>query len=257
MKVLNKGLYLLLAALMLLVVSCTGSDVKEEEHAEEEHAHWSYEGETGPEHWISGGFCDEGIGAEQSPIDIPAGAAVHSADIEFNYSAFPLTVVNNGHAIQVNCDGNSTISVEGSEYELLQFHFHALSEHTVAGEYADMEVHFVHKNAEGQLAVVGILMNVGAENAALAGMFDNITATVDEVVEVEAEVNGMDVLPAAKEYYRYNGSLTTPPCSEGVKWFLMKDAIEISEEQLAKFTAVYSNNYRPVQPMNDRVFIVD
>lgn len=255
MKILNKCLVLLLAALMLIVVSCTGKDVQEDEHAEDGHAHWSYEGETGPEHWISGGFCDEGVGAEQSPIDIPADAPVHSADIEFSYNPFAMAVLNNGHAIQVNSDGESKITIEGSEYTLLQFHFHALSEHTFGGEYADMEVHFVHKNAEGQLAVIGIMMYKGAENAALAAMFDNIPAHKDETIEVDAEINGLDVLPAAREYYRYNGSLTTPPCSEGVKWFVMKESIEISEEQLAKFTAVYSNNYRPVQPMNEREFI--
>ncbi|MCA9277142.1 MAG: carbonic anhydrase family protein [Phycisphaerales bacterium] len=220
-------------------------------------SHWGYEGETGPENW--GSFsncetCDEGM--EQSPVDIPAGMPTHEADIEFSYAPMSLTVLNNGHTIQVNSARDCFIDVEGKQYQLLQFHFHALSEHTVNGQHSDMEVHFVHKSDDGEYAVVGVLLNKGEHNTAFAPVFENIPTTAGQSIYAKGvAINTIDLMPVQREYYRYNGSFTTPPCTEGVKWFVMEQPVELSPEQVSAFTALYDNNYRPVQPIGNRKFI--
>lgn len=221
--------------------------------------HWGYEGEEGPDHWgdLSPDFATCGTGKEQSPIDIPASAPINPADISFNYKPTAVTILNNGHTIQVNYDAGSSIEVDGITYNLLQFHFHALSEHTVKGEPADMEMHLVHQNADGGLAVVGVLINKGAENPAFAPVWNHLPAEESEPETISGEtVNANDLLPANRTYYRYNGSLTTPPCSEGVKWLLMTAPVELSEAQVAAFEAVMHDNYRPVQPFNARAFLL-
>jgi len=221
--------------------------------------HWGYEGEAGPEHWgeLSPDFAACSAGKEQSPIDIPASAAVNPADLAFNYKPTAVTIVNNGHAIQVNYDAGSSIEVDGITYKLLQFHFHALSEHTVKGEHADMEMHLVHQNADGGLAVVGVLINKGAENPAYAPVWNHLPAEEGEPETISDEtVNVNDLLPADRSYYRYNGSLTTPPCTEGVKWLMMTNPVELSEAQVAAFDAVMYDDYRPVQPFNARAFLL-
>lgn len=221
--------------------------------------HWGYEGDIGPDKWgdLSPDFATCSTGLEQSPIDIPADAAVNPADIQFNYQPSNLTVVNNGHTIQANYDEGSSITVDGVTYNLLQFHFHEHSEHTLAGQPGTMEVHFVHRNDEGKLAVVGAMMNVGAENQILAPVWTNMPAEEGDPVAVEsATVNADEILPADRSYYRYDGSLTTPPCSEGVTWLVMTTPIEISQEQLATFQQIHSNNFRSVQPLNDRHFLL-
>lgn len=219
--------------------------------------HWTYEGEEGPAHWgeLSPDFAACSAGLQQSPIDIPAGAPVNPADIVFNYSPSALTVVNNGHTIQANYDAGSTITIDGMDYQLLQFHFHGDSEHTVAGQHSPMEAHFVHGNAAGQLAVVGVMLKEGDANVALEPVFANMPAEKGDPVAVAgATVSAGDVLPVDRSYYRYDGSLTTPPCTEGVKWFVMANAVTISAGQQAAYTDLHADNYRPVQAMNARSF---
>lgn len=220
---------------------------------------WSYEGDTGPDNWgnLSEDFAACSTGVEQSPVNVTAEASVNPADIVFNYQPSDLTVVNNGHTIQANYDEGSSIVVDGVPYKLLQFHFHERSEHTIAGEPGDMELHLVHQNDSSDLAVVGVMMNVGAENQALAPVWNNAPAEEGEPVAVEgATVNADEILPADRSYYRYDGSLTTPPCSEGVIWLVMTNPIEISQEQLGAFQQIHSGNFRPVQPLNEREFLV-
>ncbi len=219
--------------------------------------HWSYEGEEGPEHWgeLSHDFaaCSEGV--EQSPIDIPATASVTPADIGFNYQPSALSILNNGHTIQANYDQGSSIEVEGKTYNLLQFHFHALSEHTLAGNHSSMEMHLVHQSDDGNFAVVGVMLNPGSENAAYTPVWDNVPAQESEAETISGvTVNAADLLPHDRGYYRYNGSFTTPPCTEGVKWFVMSTPVELSAAQGAAFEQIYDANYRPVQPFNDRTF---
>lgn len=230
---------------------------EEDAHAEEaEEHHWGYEGEGGPEHWAELGYPDAS-GSEQSPIDIPAGTLLHDADIVFSYDSSALNIINNGHTIKVDYDEGSTIEVEDNTYKLLQFHFHYLSEHTIGGEHSDMEMHLVHQSDEGEYAVVGVMMDAGAENSAYAPMWGYLPAEEGEVETIEGvTVNAVDLLPEVRTYYRYDGSFTTPPCTEGVNWFLMDTPVELSTTQIDAFKEIYSNNYRPVQPFNDREFIV-
>ncbi|MBW7882941.1 MAG: carbonic anhydrase family protein [Caldilineaceae bacterium] len=221
--------------------------------------HWSYGGDTGPEYWgdLSPEFATCSSGTEQSPIDIASAAPLNPADLVFSYEPSALTVVNNGHTIQANYDPGSTFEVDGLSYQLLQFHFHNPSEHTVDSSATPMELHLVHKNDRGELAVVGVFLIEGAENAALAPVFANMPDEEGEPVAVDGiSVDAAGVLPADQTYWRYNGSLTTPPCSEKVKWFVMTDPVEVSAEQLAAYTELYSGNARPVQPINEREFIV-
>lgn len=219
--------------------------------------HWSYEGDTGPEYWgsLSPDYaaCSEGL--EQSPVDIPASAPVNPADIQFSYQPTNLTIVNNGHAIQVNYDPGSSMTVEGKTYSLQQFHFHSLSEHTVGGQNDDMEMHLVHKSDDGENSVISALLVSGAENPAFAPVWDNMPAEEGDPQTISGvTVNVDDLLPAERTYYRYNGSLTTPPCTEGVKWFVMTEQVELSAEQLAAFREIHDGTNRPVQPFNDRVW---
>lgn len=220
--------------------------------------HWTYSGEEGPEHWgeLSEDFALCSTGTEQSPIDIPSASSTNPTDIVFNYNPTDVNILNNGHTIQVNYDEGSSIEIDGTTYNLLQFHFHALSEHTVDGNYADAEMHLVHQSDAGEYAVVGVLIKRGGENAAYAPVWDNLPAQEAEETTISgASVNAADLLPAEQSYYRYNGSFTTPPCTEGVNWFVLSTPVELSDAQLASFEQVYSANYRPVQPLNDRAFL--
>lgn len=222
-------------------------------------AEWGYEGEHGPEHWgeLSPEYATCSQGREQSPIDIPEWAPLNQPDIQFVYEPTNLTIVNNGHAIKVEYDQGSFMTFEGKQYNLLQFHFHAPSEHTVQGQFFPIEAHFVHQSEDGEYAVVGVFIEQGAENAAYQPVWEHLPADVGEPQTIEGvSVNALDLLPADWSYYRYDGSFTTPPCTEGVKWVVMATPVEMSAEQIAAFTAIYDHNNRPVQPLNDRQFYV-
>jgi carbonic anhydrase len=219
-------------------------------------AHWTYEGDTGPEHW--GVEYKDCSGKAQSPIDIAGAAAEDLANIVFDYQPSKIKIQNNGHTVQVDYDPGSSIELDGTRYELAQFHFHAPSEHTIAGKAADAELHLVHKTADGkQLAVVGVLIENGAENPAFATVWENIPAEAGEAQAVAAEVDAEAMLPAELTTYRYDGSLTTPPCTEGVEWNVMTTPIQMSEAQLAAFTALFEGNNRPVQALGERVLVED
>ena len=226
----------------------------------QEGVHWSYEGDTGPEHWgdLSPDYAACSNGVEQSPVDIPADTPVNPPNISFSYQPSAVNIINNGHTIQVAYDPGSSITLDGTTYKLEQFHFHTASEHAVAGAHDPMELHLVHKNAQGGLAVVGVLLKAGAENPAYASVFQNLPTQVSEqpVPVAGATVDANQLLPAQRSYWRYNGSLTTPPCSEGVKWLVMNTPVELSDAQIAAFTAIIKNNERPVQPLNSRTFLM-
>jgi carbonic anhydrase len=244
-------LLMVLSLVVGLLAFVTGAAVAQEM------IHWTYEGEEGPEHWgeLSPDYaaCVEGLA--QSPVDIPASAPVNAADITFNYQPTALNILNNGHTIQVNYDAGSSIEMGGKTYNLRQFHFHALSEHTMSGQHSDLEMHLVHQSDDGSYAVVGVMMQRGADNSALAPVWNNLpteesTATVEGVT-----VNAADLLPAERSYYHYDGSFTTPPCTEGVNWLVLSTPIDMSDAQAAAFEQIYNNNYRPVQPLNARSFM--
>lgn len=220
--------------------------------------HWGYEGAEGPEFWgeLSPDFALCSTGQEQTPIDVPVTAPTNPADITFNYQPTALTILNNGHTVQVNYDAGSSIDVGGKTYQLKQFHFHTPSEHTMNGQATELELHLVHQSADGQFAVVGVMLKQGADNPAFAPVFNNMPAQASEPAAVGGvTLNAADLLPGERTYYRYNGSLTTPPCSEGVQWLLLNTPVEVSPAQASAFQAIFDLNARPVQPLNERTFL--
>jgi carbonic anhydrase len=217
--------------------------------------HWSYSGEGSPEHWgdLSKDFEYCKMGKSQSPIDIPVKAKMANRTLKVDYKSVPLKIINNGHTIQVNYAPGSTVTIDGMSYDLVQFHFHAPSEHTSGGKHYAMEAHIVHKSADGKLAVIGINMKEGKENKFIKTLWDNLPAKVnEEKVENGVIVNAADLLPKIYPYYYYSGSLTTPPCSEGVSWNVLAAPIEVSKAQVDKFVSLLGNNARPVQGVKDR-----
>jgi len=220
-------------------------------------AHWGYTGKIGPAYWgdLSPAYIMCKIGKNQSPIDIDERKAVKAClqPLKVDYTADSKYVVNNGHTVKVVTAGKSYIEVDGKKFYLLQFHFHAPSEHTVNGKHYPFEAHFVHADREGNLAVVAVLFKVGKENPTLERILQYTPTEVGEKRYLTVKVNPALLLPQEKDYYYYSGSLTTPPCSEGVRWFVMKTPMEMSKGQLQKFEEIFGvPNNRPVQPLNAR-----
>lgn len=216
--------------------------------------HWGYTGEHGPDQWgkIKSEFATCANGQEQSPIDITSATKGNLVKIDFNYKASPVKVVNNGHTIQVNYAGDNTIKIGSQSYKLLQFHFHSPSENTINKKSYEMEVHLVHKNDKGELAVVGVMMQAGDSNKALDPVWAAIPKETNKEAALTAQINPADLLPATQQFYHFKGSLTTPPCSEGVNWFVLKDAITVSADQVKTFVSTVGQNARPVQALNKR-----
>lgn len=235
--------------------------VKETSHASEgKITHWGYEGANNPTEWgkLNPEFATCAVGEHQSPIDIhsveinPVHQKSVSANMEFNYQPTPLTVANTGHNVQVNYTDGSSVKIGGREYKLSQFHFHTPSEHTLNGEAYAMEAHLVHQDQNGEYAVVSLLIEPGTENKQLKNIWDNIPETGNVKAVSNATINVADLLPESTSNYHYIGSLTTPPCSEGVNWYVLREPIQASPEQIEQFTEFYSVNARPTQPLNDR-----
>lgn len=221
--------------------------------------HWSYAGDTGPGNWgkLAPEYALCSTGRRQSPIDISSAAARDLANISFNYQPMPLNVANNGHTAQVNAAPGSFITIDGERFDLAQFHFHSPSEHTIRGVQADAEMHLVHKSADGGLAVVGVMLQRGAHNPAFDPVWNNIPAPGQTVTPSGAFVNAAALLPADTRTFRYDGSLTTPPGTEGVRWNLMVQPVTVSSSQLAAFRRHYHGNNRPVQALNGREVVED
>ncbi len=218
--------------------------------------HWTYEGQTGPEHWgdLSPEFAACKEGKRQSPVDITGVVTADLEDISFDYKASPLKIINNGHTIQVNYAKGSSITIGGKKYDLLQFHFHSPSEHTVNGKHYDMVAHLVHKSNDGQLAVVAVFMKKAGQNDFIRTLWSNLPSEEGHEKTVSSvKINVKDLLPANKSYYSYHGSLTTPPCSETVSWYILKTPVEVSGSQVSTFTSLFKKDIRPVQALNGRV----
>ena len=221
-------------------------------------ASWGYEGSRGPENWgrLSPAFRLCGLGTMQSPLDIADAVPARGDPIVFDYGPAPLNIVNNGHTVQVNYAPGSGITVSGRRYELLQFHFHAPSEHSIAGRPAAMEMHLVHRNDAGRLAVVGVLLEIGSENSALRKIWTHMPDKKSPERKIDGVlIDAGDLLPADTSYYRYMGSLTTPPCSEGVSWFVLAEPVAMGRAQLDKFTRTVGANNRPLQARNHRLLL--
>lgn len=220
-----------------------------------DNVHWSYQGETGPHAWgdLDPLYAACGLGKNQSPVDVVGAISKPLAAIQFHYRPTHLNIINNGHSIQVNCDPGSYMTVDDTHFHLLQFHFHTPSEHTYAGKFSDVEMHLVHQSREGRLAVIGVMFDVGSENPALTTVWEHMPATPGPEQRLEQMVDASDLLPSDLTTYRYNGSLTTPPCSENVLWVMMVAPLSLSQAQVAAFAAIFDHNNRPVQPLNGRV----
>lgn len=219
-------------------------------------AHWAYNGDTGPAAW--GGLKPEfalcSNGKRQSPIDIRGGIAVDLEPVQFDYRPTGFNVVDNGHTVQVNLGGGNTIQVAGRRYELVQFHFHRPSEERVNGRQYDMSLHLVHKDPEGRLAVVGLLLDrAAAPQPVVQSVWNNLPLEKGEEQPAPGPLDLTRLLPDDKAYYTYMGSLTTPPCSEGVLWMVMRQPVAVSQAQIDIFARLYPMNARPVQSVAGRL----
>jgi len=218
-----------------IVLACALALVPAAAYAEETQHHWGYGGERGPRHWaeMNAEYEACGVGKAQSPIDIRDAVPAKLDAIEFDYHPTPLHIIDNGHTIQVNYEPGSSISVGGKRYPMV--------------------AHLVHKNAEGELAVVAVLLKEGARNPVVKTLWTGLPKEKEkERVMEQVKINAASLLPKNHKYYTFAGSLTTPPCSEGVTWFVLATPKAISKEQVARFGKIYRANARPVQPLNGR-----
>jgi len=256
-----------LFVLTMVFLSCgqgahhQGEPVVEAEHAE---VHWGYAGEEGPEHWadLSPDFMPCRDGLEQSPIDLTGAVPIEDAGIErrpsnevltFEQRARVMDLVDNGHTIQVINDVPMALDMGDVHYELVQFHFHAPSEHTIGGQHSPLEVHLVHKSADGELAVMGILVEEGEHDVLWEPLIGALPDGPGDDRHLEDLDLGMNELrPLPERFFRYQGSLTTPPCSEGVEWIIMTEKRQISPEQMTAMVSRLHHNNRPVQPLGNR-----
>ncbi|WP_374340131.1 carbonic anhydrase [Methyloversatilis sp.] len=217
--------------------------------------HWSYEGETGPQNWgkLKPEWAQCASGRTQSPIDIRDGIKVDLPSIQFDYRTTYFTVVDNGHTVQVNVGEGSTITLVGKRYELVQFHFHKPAEERVNGKTYDMVAHLVHKDLDGNLAVVAVLLDRGTEHPLFNTLWAYLPLQKNVESRPDVSIDLAKLLPEKRDYYTFMGSLTTPPCSEGVTWLVMKEPLQLSPEQIGVFGHLYRNNARPVQAVNSRL----
>ena len=215
--------------------------------------HWSYEGATGPRRWgaLDGAYATCGSGAQQSPIDLAGSIGAELAPLEFAYGSLAAEVEDNGHTIVVPVPPGHDLRLAGEAFTLLQFHFHAPSEHRIDGQAFPMEAHFVHRGAAGALAVVAVMLIEGADNRDYAPVFARMPGSAGDAGG-EAPVRLELLLPRERGYFRYAGSLTTPDCAETVTWLVLSRPVPLAASQIARFTAVYPNNARPLQPVNRR-----
>jgi carbonic anhydrase len=222
-----------------------------------EGAHWSYEGATGPDKWgdldAANKVCS--VGTQQSPVDITGAIKAQLPPLKIAWGKNADTIVNNGHTIQLNVAKGSTLTFGREPYTLVQFHFHRPSEHLIGGKSFPMEVHFVHAHVSGALAVVGALMATGKLNSVFSKIVATMPVHEGEPVKADPAINPNGLLPARLTYYRYPGSLTTPPCAETVEWLLLTDPIQVADADVAGFAKLYAMNARPVQKANRRAVL--
>lgn len=257
------------AILMAVLISSCNSNTKKDPSMKEEtkketakkeskkdcsDVHWSHhKGEHGPENWanLCEGFkaCD---GKSQSPIDIKNVVKGDDlAPIDLKYGESKVNIINNGHTVQFNIEPGSSAMINGKKYDLLQFHYHAKSEHTIEGAYSPIEVHFVHKHADDDFAVIGVMYEEGIANELFANYLDKFPKEKGEYSSDE-KIELSSLLPKNLSYYHYSGSLTTPPCSEVVSWYLLQKPLTASGNQIESFSEILNNNFRPLQALNGR-----
>jgi carbonic anhydrase len=218
-------------------------------------AHWDYKGEVGPQAWggLKPEFSTCSTGKRQSPIDIRDGIAVDLEPVQFDYRASGFRIIDNGHTVQVNLAPGNFIQAQGRRWELVQFHFHRPSEERIDGRQFDMVAHLVHKDSDGKLAVVAVLLDRGSIQPLVQTIWNNLPLEKGEEMPARAVIDLNHLLPPDRRYYTYMGSLTTPPCSEGVLWMVMRQPVPLSQEQIDIFARLYPMNARPVQQASGRL----
>ena len=220
--------------------------------------HWSYEGEAGPQNWskVDAKFAMCALGKNQSPIDLAGPVKASLQPLAMDYKQGATDIVNNGHTVQVNFGAGSNLTVDGKSFELKQFHFHSPSENKINGKQFPLEAHLVHADKDGNLAVVAVMFNEGADDTFISKLWSAMPDKAGGKNSLPTALSAKDLLPKDRGYYRFDGSLTTPPCSEGVRWLVMKAPATASKAQVEKFskTLGFANN-RPIQPVNARVVL--
>lgn len=238
----------IMLAMLLLPVAATAS-------------HWGYEGVESPEHW---GELDSNwqlcqTGQNQSPVDIRETFSAHLQPLKTHYTTSPNSLLNNGHTIQANYSDNNTanyITLDNERFTLKQFHFHAPSENMINGKQYPLELHLVHQNSDNEITVVAVMFEQGATNAELAKLWKVMPDHAEKSSPIPTGIDVNHLLPNDKTHWRFSGSLTTPPCSEGVRWIVMKHPLQLSAEQLKQFTSVmHHTNNRPVQKLHGRTIL--
>jgi carbonic anhydrase len=242
----------LLATWVLFAGACATGEHRHHYFHKQEQPHaaeWGYEGAEGPEHWgaLSPRYHLARDGRAQSPIDLRGAQPDDLPPLGFDYHPVSVQLVYNGHSVQENEDSTSRLVVGDAVFALKQFHFHSPSEHTVDGRLFEMEMHFVHEGAAGEVAVVSVLVEQGEHNASFESMWRELPDREHPERRSGAPVGVADLLPADRSYFAYRGSFTTPPCTEGVRWYVMRRPIQLSAAQLATFRKVIYGNNRPVQ----------
>lgn len=220
--------------------------------------HWTYEGQAGPEHWsqLTNDFhiCHEG--KSQSPINIKDPIEGHLQPLNLHYLSSAEKVINNGHTIQVTVADEDTFVLDNEKFILRQYHFHTPSENQINGHSFPLEAHFVHSKEDGDLAVVAVMFEVGKENPALVPLIAAMPKEENQQNSIDREVDLRALFPEDLHYYRFSGSLTTPPCSEGIRWLVLKQPVTLSQAQLDAFKqALKTTNNRPLQHLNGRMIV--
>ena len=223
----------------------------------EQHHHWSYSGESGPSHWAELDSKNAACGAakSQSPVNIRTHDVrrMPLPKLIFNYRSTPLRIIDNGHSVQVDVEPGSILKVGHKSYQLVQFHFHHPSEELINGKRSEMVAHLVHRDSEGKLAVVAVLLRTGQPNATVEALWSHLPKQKEHEADFkDVLINPAGLLPMNRSYFTYTGSLTTPPCTEGVRWLVLRTPSTLSKHEIAVFGKLYPNDARPVQKLNGR-----
>ncbi len=241
---------ILLVSSVALMTGCATNEVH--------NSHWGYTGHNTPDTWghLSEKYRECGVGANQSPINITHSLHAHLPPLAPHYAGRSKNIVDNGHTVQVNMEPGNTFKIDGDTFELKQFHFHSPSENHINGQSFPLEAHFVNLDKKGNIAVIAVMFKEGKANKALEKVWAKIPGKEGESNTLKLAGIANAIMPKNKHYYRFNGSLTTPPCTEGVRWFVLKTPVTVSKEQVEKFHhLMHHNNNRPIQPMDARVVI--
>jgi len=244
-----------LLSVLFSILVLTLSSVAQEHHPA--HA-WDYGDELGPSHWgdLKPEFATCKTGHQQSPIDIRSPQKADLPSIHFEYKPSPLRIIDNGHTIMINYSPGSFITVGDKKYALKQFHFHRPSEEKINGKGFDMTMHLVHADDDGKLAVVAVLLQQGEDSPLVRELWKDLPKEKEKEESFDnVQIDLSQILPPDRGYYTFPGSLTTPPCTENVTWFVLKHPATLSAEEIRRFSQLYRDDARPTQPLYGRVVL--